>query len=361
MRSKIPRSRRRSFLVVVGLCLVAVGAGKAHGKAPSLEFTPGLDLPFALEANVRFWIEVFTAYSQRQAIVHDRENSSVVLAVVPLKSGASEELDGVLARYRSLVLQLAGAAQHDQVSLLTPFRPPLDPRWIAAAKDRVRVQQGQREAFAEGLLRSQAYLSRLRHMLREASLPVELAYLPHVESSFNAEAISQDGALGLWQLMPETARQYLRVDGLVDERRHPYKATAAAAQYLQEAFDALGSWPLAITAYNYGIGGTRRAVAAVGSTELSELIERHESPAFGFACKNFYAQFLAAVHVAEHQRYYFPELKMPPQWEYVVRKGDSLWKIARDHGTSVAKIRSANNLARDTTPLQLGQRLVIVG
>ena len=214
--------------------------------------------------------------------------------------------------------------------------------------------------FANGVLRSRALLEAIRAELRDVSIPEAIAYLPHVESSFDAEAISPAGAIGLWQLMPETARRYLRVDEEVDERLQPAKATRAAAAYLRTAHDALGSWPLAITAYNYGLNGTRRAVDALGTRDLGTLIERHESPAFGFAVKNFYVQFLAAAHVAMNQPYYFPEMR---RWEvYVVRQGDTLWQIARRHGVTIDALRSENRGAlADSRYLHLGQRLVISG
>jgi len=360
MLNSIPRRRRISFLLLAGCWLAVAGATSAQAKTPSLHFEPGIDIPSGLEPRVRFWIDVFSRYSQNEAVVHDREQP-IVLAVVPLRTGSPEELEQIEERFQSLVAQVATVSLDDDDTLLAAFRAPLDPRWIAAARDRIRVQQGQREAFAAGLVNSQLYLTQVRSALRSVNLPGAIAYLPHVESSFNPGATSRDGAAGIWQLMPDTARRYLRVDGAVDERRDPYKATIAAAQYLRDAHDVLGTWPLAITAYNYGVGGTRRAVDAVGSSDLVEVIDHHSSPAFGFSCKNFYAQFLAAAHVAENQHYYFPALKMPPQTEYVVRKGDNLWDIARRHGVTVAAIRSANNLAKETRHLQLGQRLIING
>jgi membrane-bound lytic murein transglycosylase D len=161
--------------------------------------------------------------------------------------------------------------------------------------------------------------------------------------------------------MPETAKQLeLRVDGKVDERRQPLKATAAAAAYLRDAYGQLRSWPLAITSYNYGINGTRRAVDSVGAS-LPDVLEQHSSPLFGFASRNFYAQFLAALHVAQNEDYYFPEIAEMRRREYVVRKGDTLWQIARQHGVSVDRIRSANRSLTATGPLQLGQRIMMPG
>lgn len=192
------------------------------------------------------------------------------------------------------------------------------------------------------------------------SLPEALAYLPHVESSFNTTARSPAGAVGMWQLMPGTARPQLRIDRRVDERTHPYKATRVAAGYLKHAHEILGSWPLAITAYNYGLAGTVRAVESVGSKHLPDIIDRFESTNFGFAVRNFYAQFLAATHVSEHAFEYFPELVNENGIEHVVRKGDTLWDLSRRYGVTIEAIRRANMLSR-SAHLRLGQRLLIHG
>ena len=361
MRRTCVRSRRLLFLVVVGLSVVGVGAAGAHEDAPRLSFGNDFHLPPSLEDDVRFWIDVFTRYALDDAIVHDREKPSHVFAVVPLDSGRNAELDAVRRRYLKLTAALRNAPPKDLARLLAPFGPPLAPRAIAEAADRIRVQPGQREVFRNSLLRSQRYLPMLRRILASADLPLELAYLPHVESSFEPEAESHAGAIGLWQLMPDTARELLlRVDEKVDERRLPSKSTAAAAAYLRDAYDQLQSWPLAVTSYNYGLNGTLRAVDAVGSRHLGDILEQHSSPSFGFASRNFYAQFLAAVHVAQNEDWYFPEIAEMRRREYVVQKGDTLWLIARRHGVTVERIRTANRLT-ESARLQLGQRIMMPG
>jgi membrane-bound lytic murein transglycosylase D len=356
------RSRRLLFLVVVGLSVAGTRTAEAREKAPRLEFGGEFRVPASLDDDVRFWIDVFTRYSLREAIVHDRSDPSNVLAVVRLENGRKQEIDAVRRRYQKLTSQLRSAPASQLTRLLEPFRPPMDPKWIAASADRIRVQLGQREVFLNSIIRSQRYLPVVRKVLAKASLPEELAYLPHIESSFDHEAESHAGALGLWQLMPETAKQRdLRVDAKVDERKHAYKSTVAAASYLRDAYEELRSWPLAITSYNYGINGTQRAVQAIGSRDLEAVLERHESPAFGFASRNFYAQFLAALHVAKHEDHYFPEIAEMRRREYVVRKGDTLWQIARRHGVTVDKIRSANKALSASARLQLGQRIMMPG
>jgi membrane-bound lytic murein transglycosylase D len=360
-RTRIRSRRLLLLVVVVGLSVVVARAAGARDEGPPLAFGNDFHLSPSLEDDVRFWIDVFTRYALDEAIVHDRENPSHVFAVVPLDSGRSQELDAVRSRYLKLAAGLRDASPRNLTRLLAPFSPPLAPRAISEAAGRLRVQPGQREVFRNSLLRSQRYLPMLRRVLAAADLPLELAYLPHVESSFESGAESHAGAIGLWQLMPDTARELLlRVDDKVDERLQPLKATAAAAAYLRDAHDRLQSWPLAVTSYNYGLNGTLRAVDTVGSRHLHDILAQHSSPSFGFASRNFYAQFLAAVHVAENEDWYFPEIAEMRRREYVVQKGDSLWTIARRHGVSVERIRSANRLT-ESARLQLGQRIMMPG
>jgi membrane-bound lytic murein transglycosylase D len=126
---------------------------------------------------------------------------------------------------------------------------------------------------------------------------MELAALPMVESSYNPQAYSKAGAVGLWQFIRSTGKQYLTIKRKRDDRRDPIRATEAAAHLLRHNYETLGSWPLAITAYNHGREGILTARAAVGSSAIEEIIARYNGPRFGFASRNFYAEFLAALEV----------------------------------------------------------------
>jgi membrane-bound lytic murein transglycosylase D len=97
----------------------------------------------------------------------------------------------------------------------------------------------------------------------------------------------------------------MRVDGTVDQRLDPIIAARGAARLLRNNYEGLGSWPLALTAYNHGYYGMRRAVAQVGTNDYMTIRRLYDGPAFGFASKNFFAEFLAALYVAEHAEQYF--------------------------------------------------------
>jgi membrane-bound lytic murein transglycosylase D len=160
-----------------------------------------------------------------------------------------------------------------------------------------------------------------------------------VESSYDIYARSSVGALGMWQFMPRTGREYMRVSAAVDERRDPIESSRAAASYLKQAYEYLGSWPLAITSYNYGQAGMARAVAAVGSNNLVDLIRSYSHPYFGFAPKHFYAEFLAAVEVGSNLQKYFPGLEL-----------DAAAPIQEKEltaNTTIASLVSSTGLSRD--------------
>jgi membrane-bound lytic murein transglycosylase D len=108
--------------------------------------------------------------------------------------------------------------------------------------------------------------------------------------------------------MRSTGRLYLRVDDAVDERLDPYRATEAAAQLLEANHQLLGSWPLALTAYNHGANGMRRARDTAGTSDIATIVRSYSSPSFGFASRNFFVSFLAALTIDRNPEKYFPGL-----------------------------------------------------
>jgi hypothetical protein len=174
---------------------------------------------------------------------------------------------------------------------------PCPPEVLRRAAENIRVQQGLREKVDEGLHRAGKLLPRIVAILRQHEVPAELAALPMVESTFNPAAYSKAGAAGLWQFIRSTGKQYSLISRKRDDRRDPVRATEAAAHLLRSNYEALGSWPLAIVAYNHGHAGIRAASTVVGSTAIEDIVARYNGPRFGFASKNFYAEFLAALDV----------------------------------------------------------------
>ena len=152
-------------------------------------------------------------------------------------------------------------------------------------------------------------MDRIKFIFKNHGLPMELSVLPHVESSFQVNAYSSAGAAGIWQFTRGTGRLFMKVGYDVDERRDPILSTTAAAKLLKKNFRELKSWPLAITAYNHGLRGMMRGKKRFGP-QLVDIINGYRSRTFGFASQNFYAEFLAALHVVKNKEKYFPNLNI---------------------------------------------------
>src|SRR5207245_9804611 len=96
------------------------------------------------------------------------------------------------------------------------------------------------------------------------------------------------------------------------DRRHPSASTRAAARFLTRVHDMLDTWPLTITAYNHGPDGVARAVSEVGTADIATIVRDYHGKAFGFASRNFYVEFLAALELPRDHRTYFGDLHGDP-------------------------------------------------
>ena len=242
---------------------------------------------------------------------------------------------------------MAQASEREDLRRLIKQETPgiAEAQGLATGQLKIRAQRGVKERFVSGLVLSRRYLDQMRKIFREEGVPVDLTYLPLVESSFEITARSRVGALGMWQFMPATGKKFMRVGPLVDERRDPLESTRAAAKFLKQNYEGLGSWPLAITAYNHGREGMARASAAVGSTDLAVIVKNYDSATFGFASKNFYAEFLAAVEIAKKSEEYFPGLDFHPPLpleEFTVERATAISTLVKRAGISQAEFLQWN-------------------
>jgi membrane-bound lytic murein transglycosylase D len=364
--------------LVLGLLLasaIVARSGPALAREPALRFSAKLPVSAAMAERVRFWVDVFTRVSHTRAILHDRNDPSLVYDIVPYGAGGDatpveaarasyERLLGMLATERlgralgpASLARTLGPPSLERVRVEAMFGQRAGPTAYFRALGNVRAQRGMKEVFTGGLVRAELYLPAIRRIFREADVPPELVYLPHVESSFNPTAVSRAGAVGLWQFTRDTFEHYVKSDDRSDGRWDPLRSTEVAARHLTRAFSVLGSWPLAVASYNHGVAGMVRARTAVGADSLDDIVRGYDGQSFGFASENFYAEVLAAAHVANHARHYFPDLPQSPVMQYVVRPGDSLWTIARRHRVTVRDLTAANNLGGSR--LKTGQLIVI--
>jgi membrane-bound lytic murein transglycosylase D len=317
------KSNRRGLLTALALLLAPL----IGGLSLAAELTDAFAHPQELEPDVRFWIRVYTEVTTDQGLLHDDWNLGLVYEVLrfdPADSPRQREriVAQAKAHYAELLRRFASGATDNLTAherrILHAFGEKTTPAQFRDAIERIRFQLGQADRFHEGLLRAQAYEANISRVLADRGVPAEIGALPHVESSFNPAAYSRVGAAGLWQFMPGTARRYMRVDSLVDQRLDPYSATEAAANLMLYNYRLLGSWPLAVTAYNHGPGGLRRAQDELGTSNIAVIVKRYQGATFGFASRNFYVAFLAALEVDRNAEKYFGPLTHLPDAQSAV-------------------------------------------
>ena len=164
-------------------------------------------------------------------------------------------------------------------------------------------------SIQESLLRSGKYKKLIDKALDDYKLPRGLAYLPVIESAYVPSVTSRAGAHGIWQFMPETARDYgLRVDWWVDERADPERSTRAAAAYLKDLYRQFNDWPLALAAYNAGPGRIRRAMQSTGSVTFWDLLENAAVPK---ETRGYVPTFFATLTIASDPSTYGFKLGTP--------------------------------------------------
>ena len=137
----------------------------------------------------------------------------------------------------------------------------------------------------------------------------------------------------------------MRIDHVVDERNDPFTATRAAAQLMAYNYSITGNWPMAITAYNHGLGGARRAMSQYGDTAYVDILRNYKGRTFGFASRNFYVAFLAAKEIDQNVEKYFPGLSIESPTRYSVARLPayvSVSALAEVLGTTPAKLKQHN-------------------
>ncbi|CAK0742560.1 membrane-bound lytic murein transglycosylase D [Gammaproteobacteria bacterium] len=348
----------------LALSLVPVFSG-ADPDLPDEAFaqTIAADDPFPhqaeLAARVNFWRHVFGVWNRRQVALHDMNNPGLIYEVLTLpesgegratdrKEFINEHVEDLSRRLHTLEQKVARGEDlnESEQQLLDKFRTLGKISQLPGAHDRVRFQRGIREKFLQGVEVSGRYDPLFRRIFRAHGVPEDLAFLPHVESSFQTNARSGVGAVGIWQFTLPAARTFMKVNAAVDERYDPVLAAEGCARYLANAYEKLGDWGLAITSYNHGVGGMARASSEFG-TDFPRILEEYNGPLFGWDSRNFYVEFLAAREVARNAERYFSDVgvhrESPLSWEKVALDHSApIYKVARDYGVTVSELTEMN-------------------
>ena len=345
------RQIRRSVKLTVKQCvksilLILLANLSFSALAASADFP----VPDNIRPAINFWIKVYTEADTQSGFLHDPHDLSVIYRKLDRDRATINSVrEDIRKDLRVLASGKRSGLTASQQQLLELWGSDTSNERLEQAAENVRWQLGQSDRFIAGMKRSGAYRAHIDAVIESKNLPPELGVVPHVESSFHPGAYSRVAATGMWQFTRTTAQRFMRADYVVDERLDPYSATNGAMALLQYNYNALGTWPLALTAYNHGANGMARAVRDVGSTDIGRIIAEYRGPRFGFASRNFYPQFLAALEVDRRAEEFFGPIAMDRAPDFTSITMDSFvdaTTVARTLGVSL------NDLQRDNPALQ---------
>lgn len=299
--------------------------------------SPEFEIPELIFNQTKFWFRIYTEFDSDKKVIHDALHPHIIYDVVDVsdimvqparaawlntvkaQKAVSKRVADIRYKLKKMVNKKREKMTEEELGWLAQFEEIKgDPKKIIAkAAGNVRVQTGQKDFFENGLSISGRYLDGMEAIFKAKGLPPELTRLPFVESSFVIGATSKVGAAGIWQFMPGIGSKFMMVNDRIDERRNPWKATEAAAKLLKENHLILHKkWGLALTAYNHGPGGVRRAMQALGTKDIAKIVKSYRSRNFDFASANFFTCFLAAVHAQMYRDILWPDHVYEPALIY---------------------------------------------
>lgn len=321
-------------------------------------------VPDGLEDEVRFWRTVFGTYGGNQVIFYDEEHLNVIYEVVDFSGlNSRKNLNSTAKRaarqaeinrtQRKIANALRTIASGAKASALTDeqryyqklFEGSSDPNRFRAAAGRIRVQVGQKDNLRRAITKAAPWMGDIEAIFEKNGVPKELTALMFIESMFNPRAISDVGASGVWQFMPETGRSYVSMNDFWDDRNDTINASLGAARFLKDLHNQTGDWPLAINAYNSGLGRINSAVRQLGTKKIATIVHRFKGPGYGFYSRNYVAEFYAVVGLYRNREDFFGAQTESDDRQYdIVQTADFvvLPKIIDRFGISLNDLRRLN-------------------
>lgn len=335
-----------------------------------IALTREFPIPPDIAKKVQFWERIFLTYPSTSTIIHDLDHADLLIDVIDFKKLAEQQnqekipenlkrktIKAYVKRYKLAMKRfklhhekaLAYGAIEERIWKVYA-QDPETLKDLYRGKTRIRSQNGLAEVFIKATERAEFYLPYMEAVFREHKVPTVITRLPFVESMFNLKARSKQGALGIWQFMRSTAKEFLIVNRLVDERLSPFKATKAAAEYLENAYSRLKSWPLSVVGYNYGVNGMMKAINTLKTRDIEIIIGNYKTAAFQYASKNFYAEFIAAVLVYNYlleKKIIKEPSKNNTVKSFILTKKLSATELIKTSGVSKAIFRKYNPCIKD--------------
>ncbi len=322
---------------------------------------------------VSFWLRIYTEWTTQHVVIFDAKHPEIIYEVLDFRELAKTARNRIvyeivqhnrvkkaMAGYRAAFARLSRHSNpkkptQEEKSILRAIRATSHKHKISEFAQNLRTQTGQRDNIVKGLLAAESFFPRMERAFAKVGVPPELTRLALVESSFDLKAKSRVGAAGVWQFMPKSAKEYMRLDekASIDERLSPLKSTVAAAKLLKRNYAILGNWAFGVTAYNSGHGKMARTMRL--PRDGSKVYDYFNActkvgKRLGHAGRNYYAEFLAVLHAEAYRHLYYGETPVqtfkPAQYQLVSTPETGL-KIAMSHSISIQEFQFLNPDIRD--------------
>ncbi|MDR1108624.1 MAG: LysM peptidoglycan-binding domain-containing protein [Spirochaetaceae bacterium] len=254
----------------------------------------------------------------------------------PLRQNAAARPDRFISPREEVLPVIPGLEQALTQTYIRQYSSPGGIEWLNAV-----------------MRRGSPYLAFIRQEITRRNLPPELLYLPVIESAYVVSAKSRSGAAGLWQFMLNSIAPFdMRVSDLLDERMDFWKSTAGALSKLEENYRYFNDWPLALAAYNAGLGAVRRIVTQTGMSDYWTISAQKQ---FKTETIQYVPRLLAVSYILSNPRRFGlePLWAEDPQWTKIpVGRTVDLDVVAEQAGIAAGELRRANEevLHRITPP-----------
>ena len=341
-------------------------------KLISTEF----QIPPGLEKAVSFWLSIYTKYSTHQVVLFDSHYPEVVYEVLDFTDNhhnsksrliyevvRKNTLAKKIKRYKNAFKSLKRNPHPkkptpEQLNILSALKAAGLKKDFGVLSRSMRSQTGQRENILFGLERAAPYWSKMEKIFSNIGVPIEITRLSLLESSFNNAVTSSAGARGVWQFIKTGAKDFLVVDEKLklDERLSILKSTAGAARLLRRNYFSLNSWPLALTAYNYGVRPLIRIPHRLRShSHIAELYKPSRKKArLGFAGRSYFPGFLAVLRAEKYRELFYPKITgrdNKPAIFKKITKTISVRKFSKLNGITPEALIGLNSDIRSKTSL----------
>jgi membrane-bound lytic murein transglycosylase D len=256
-----------------------------------------------LARRIGFWKQVWGEHPAHVYLFADKRRPSVVHAVVDCQDLWAPNVEPVVADARCDKRLIAEKKKILRKLRKLKRRPTRafkrsydnERRLYATADRNILVLEGKADKLRRATERVTGHLDRLERIFATVGVPPELTRLSFVESLFQPDIESHAGAVGAFQFMAATGKEWLMIKDGVDERKDPSRSGWAAAQYMKRLNDRFDSWPLGLTAYNTGPTRMKRLVKRHRTRDIGVLADKKTERAFGFDGQNYYASLAAVV------------------------------------------------------------------